>query len=266
MTEQTDTSSAPTAPAYNLSSLGAVLCVPTYGPVDPLCARSVRLAVMFAANKGLKWHGDVSPDRLGYGAARNTSVQFTLTEQPEADGIMWVDSDIKTPLWGIARLLDTVIGGNMDFASGVYHQRSPIHTPIFYHYNEDLKLFQPADDYPPNYIGNADGCGFGFCWTSANMLRAMSKHSSFTSNGGWFPDRRDIGGFGEDLSFCYMAREAGFKLYIDTGVQVGHAADARFIYEEDFRREKAKFVQSPEYTERSETVFRPKGYGPNGKW
>ena len=37
-----------------------------------------------------------------------------------------------------------------------------------------------------------------------------------------------VGGFGEDLSFCLRAREAGLKLYCDSRVRCGHVGNVIF--------------------------------------
>jgi len=245
MTEPTSGTSAAPAQEYSIKGMKVAFAMPTYGPVDPITSKSTRAAVMFASNRGVIWTGDSSPDRLGYGAARNTAVQHTFKMAPESDGIMWVDSDIKPEIYSIARLLDTQHNG-FDFVSGVYHQRQPCHNPIFHGWSDEKHCFQPAQDYPPDTIGRADGCGFGFVYTSLKMLNDIAISPSFEVKNGWFPDKRDVGGFGEDLTFCWMAKQAGYQLYVDSGIQVLHQADAKFIGQEDFRREKEAWIKSCE--------------------
>jgi len=243
MTEPTNGNSARGAQGYDIAGMVVALCSPTYGPVDPICAKSLRAAVMFAANRGVKWAGDSSPDKMGYGAARNTGVQHVLRTVPDAHGIMWVDSDIEVGIDKIARLLDTANHGGYDFVSGVYHQRTGYHNPVFHGWSDEKQCFQPAQDYPPNTVGMADGCGFGFVYTSMRMLRDISLSEKFEARSGWFPDKRDVGGFGEDLTFCWLAKQAGYQLYVDSGVQVGHLGDACFVYEADFRRKQKEWYE-----------------------
>ena len=38
-------------------------------------------------------------------------------------------------------------------------------------------------------------------------------------------------GMGEDMTFCFRARQAGFKLYCDSRVKIGHIGQK--IYDED---------------------------------
>ena len=218
-----------------LAGMKAVLVSPTYGGVDPSCARSLRIAVMGASSHGLHWAGDASPDRLAYGYARNAAASYIRKNPDAADGIMWVDSDIMLNNDSIIRLLTTVKIHNLDFVSGVYHTRKPPYLPVIYHWDERVGKYLQAVNYPKEQILSLDACGFGFVWTSTKMINAIADAPWFSETEGWFPDRRDTGGFGEDISFCDAAKKAGFQLYLDTGVQVGHSGDAKVIWEEDFR-------------------------------
>jgi len=216
----------------------ALLAVPTYGQVDPLCAKMLRIAMMGASNRGLRWVGDASPDRQGWSAARNSVAQVVADDPDSVDGIVWVDSDIRVPPDAIVRLLVH----SLDFVSGLYHQRAPVHNPVFYGWSDKKQMFQPADDYLVDVVAPTDGCGFGFVWTSTKTIMTIAKHKDFDSKGGWFKDLRDGGGFGEDLNFCRLAMKAGIQLHIDTGIQVGHAGELGVVTREDFLREKAKLV------------------------
>jgi hypothetical protein len=229
----------------SVDGMHVVLSSQTYGPVNPITSKHLRVAVMHAANRGVVWVADGSADRLGYGHARNTSVQFTFDNAPEAEGIMWVDSDIKPEADRITRLLSTARQYDYDFVSGIYFQRDGVHNPVFYDWNLDKKCFQPAEVYPKDTIGPIAGCGFGFVYTSMKMLRDIALTERFDIASGWFPDKRDLkGGFGEDLSFCQMAREAGYQLYVNTGIQVAHEANPQYITEEDFEKEKEAWHKS----------------------
>ena len=228
---------------YDIAGLQVVLGVPTYGPVNPITAKCLRVAVMHAGNRGVTWLGDGSPDRMGYGAARNTVVQYAFKNVPYADGIMWIDSDIKPAPDHISRLLDTVNHNKLHFVTGVYFQREGVHNPVFYGWNKDKYAFQPAEQYLPNVLGKIDGCGFGFVFTSMKMLKDIALSAKFEERSGWFPDKRDIGGFGEDLSFCYLAKEAGYDLWVDTGIQPSHEGNVQYITEADFKREQEQWIK-----------------------
>lgn len=222
-------------PKLPLKGLSAILVSPTYGGVDPICAQSLRVAAIGASARGLRWAGDASNDRLGYSFTRNLSARVLRVDPSVADGIMWVDSDIRVPSDAITRLLITVRAYNLDFVSGVYHARKHPFLPVIYHWDATVGQYLQAVDYPEDQVLSLDACGFGFVWTSTRTINAIADSSDFSSKHGWFPDRRDAGGYGEDISFCVQAKKAGIQLYLDTGVQVDHQGDIHYIAEADFR-------------------------------
>lgn len=205
----------------------------SYGHLEPIIQKHIRVSIMNASANGVVWAGDSSPDRVPYGLARNMSANTAVEYADVIDGVLWCDSDIRTESGTFTRLLRTADVYGLDFVTGVYHQRLPPYLPLIY---IRLEKYSNCLDYPPNQIAPVDGCGFGICYTSTRMLQAIAKLPQFDAKaGGWFPDTRDTGGYGEDLSFCTLAHEAGFQLYVDTGVQVGHQGDPKIILESDFR-------------------------------
>lgn len=206
-----------------------MLASPTYGTVDPMCRRALHAAIMTAANHGTSWMGDLSQDRMSYSATRNKAVEILMDDPSMADGIMWVDSDILPRADSIWRLLGMAEKKGFDFLSGVYHTRLGEHKPVFYSYNEERDGFTQCEMYEVGVVKREGGCGFGFVWTSLNMLQKMAKHPLFSlDRGSWFPDHQ-YSGHSEDLGFCRLAWKAGIPLYVDTGIQVGHMGDANFI-------------------------------------
>ena len=203
-----------------LEGMKAILVTPTYGNVDPLCAKDLRVAMMTASNHGLEWAGDASPDRVGFSAARNEGANLTwLLGKGNLDGAMWVDSDIRMKPDDILRLLDSVRKYDAEFVTGVYHLRGALYHPVFYNFSKSKQKFQPYTDYPPAAFYPVEGCGFGFVWTSWALLDKIRNSGEFKTEEGWFPDKRDMDdGFGEDLEFCKRAMDVGVQLYVNTSV------------------------------------------------
>lgn len=226
MTEPTSGNSAEDAQE---SKLKVVLACPTYGPVNPEVSKHIRFAAVCAANNGIEFVGDVSTDRLPTTHARNACVRQAMSLNP--DGIMWIDSDMKPESWHMTKLLSHV-PYDIDFISGLYFRREGKHEPLIYDWTDEG--FRSIDFLVPNTVVKADGCGFGWCYTSIDMLKEMEAHPDFEPESGWFPDKRYSGGFGDDLGFCDLARKAGIKLYVDTGIIVGHEQGAKFVGIEDF--------------------------------
>lgn len=206
---------------------------PTYGPSpDPVLDKSRRAAIMFAANHGVTWVGDVSPDRMGWAAARNKVVESVLEADKElgVDGVFWVDDDMLIPIETIAKL----VSYGHDFVSGLYFQRASPYWPLFAFLNKQNTFEWPAE-YPQNVIAKCDGVGFGCVYTSTNLLRGVSELSECREVG---PFGGDFGkkSYGEDFTFCLRAKRAGFQAYVDTAVKCEHHMGPEYSNELLFKR------------------------------
>jgi hypothetical protein len=220
-----------------LEGVKAALAVPSYGPTDSLCAKDIRVALMNASAAGLTWVGDVSPDRMGFAPARNTICQALIGQGPDfADGVAWIDNDMRMKRWAITRLINQAKRYSIDFISGVYHKRGNEYEPVFFMFDEKEGKYYTLADYPENTIAPADACGFGFVWTSFKMIDAMARHPDFDPKCGWF--RKE--GLSEDIAFCDLARRAGIQLYVDTGIQLGHMGEPEIITREHFLKAQAE--------------------------
>lgn len=192
--------------------MNLLLAVPTYGPVEPEASRHLRVAMMHATNHGgVRWVGDVSPNKVMWSTARNAAVRLALEadDVTHADGILWVDSDVVLPQDAITRL----VAENKDFITGIYVQREPPHFPLVANFDAVRKTFSWFIEFPPNVVAPVDGCGFGCVLTSLKMLKALKAP--------WFAFET----YSEDFDFCLRARAAGYQLFVHTGVLCGHLRD-----------------------------------------
>jgi len=231
-----------------------VLANPCYGPLDPYVEKSLRVAVMHAAQHH-DWIGDVSTIREGWVGARNKIARETIHEA-KADGVVWVDDDVLLPADAISRLLTY----EKDFVTGIVFQKAGDYNPLIAKWtkNEDGHYgYAWFSEFPENALIKADGCGFGVCYTSTALLEAVEKRFKDED---WF-DQFPPGAFGtsgeiamsEDFSFCKRAELAGFQLYADTGLLCGHNKGPRFVTQEMVR--KIKKNQAETIAER-EALFR----------
>jgi GT2 family glycosyltransferase len=212
-----------------------VLSCPTYGPVEPIAERHLRVAMCHATEHAhVKWCGDASPNRMAWAAARNLAVKAALEAEDPPDAILWVDSDIILPQDAITRL---VLEGK-DFITGIYCQREPPHFPLIANYDKFKETFSWFIEAPDNVVAPIDGCGFGCVLTSTTMLKAMSPP--------WFAFTR----FSEDFDFALKAAKAGFQLFVHTGVKCGHLREPVPATWDDFTRlrdsgQLATYLQGP---------------------
>lgn len=215
-----------------------LLAHPCYGPLDPEINKALRVAMMSAA-KHAQWIGDVSTIREGWVGARNRAAKGALEDAEDADGIVWVDDDVLLPATAITRM----VLYDKDFVTGVVHQKFGDFHPLVSRWNGNG--FAWWKEYPENVLIPADGSGFGCCYTSTNLLRAIQKlppkvrpGAAYFNPDGWF-DQFPANWFGkqagdsdqamsEDFSFCMRAKMSGFQLYVDTGLQCAHQIGPKY--------------------------------------
>ena len=142
--------------------------------------------------------------------SRNKLVQQAI--KFESDFVLWLDSDMIFPPDTLMRLMKHMEDGK-DIVSGLYFRRVLPFAPVLY---KDLKRgggWSPYDDYPRNSVFEIAGCGFGCVLVRSDVFFDTANQE------GWFSP---MDHFGEDLSFCIRAREAGYKIYCDSTIKCGH--------------------------------------------
>ena len=177
-------------------------------------------------------------DLYGYGieAARNYLVD--CFKASKRDFLLWVDSDASWESGAIQRL----VNHNLPVVCGcMYTRDAPIPSPTMGKYagkGQDGKTYYKFADTAKmimehcwnngideverndiclpeteNDIQGIDGCGLHFTLIRKDVIESLEQ-----------PLHVMLGktGAGEDFYFCKKARDAGFKLYVDLGVHVGH--------------------------------------------
>lgn len=133
-----------------------------------------------------------------------------------ADYILWLDSDMVFDPDLLEKLMARM-GEGVDMVSGVYFRRTPPFTPVMYD-----KLEVGEDGNPtwteftdlPTEMFEAGGIGFGCVLMRTSVaVSVFSKYLCFFD---------PIRGMGEDISFCYRARQCGYKVWVDPAIQCGH--------------------------------------------
>lgn len=134
----------------------------------------------------------------------------------EADYIMWFDSDMIFQADTLERLMKDLDDGR-DIVSGLYFRRSAPFSPVAF---EKIQIADGGDcefkDYHGDLTGihEVEGVGFGCVLMRSDVIfECFSKYGTCFS---------PIGKVGEDLSFCWRARELGYKIWLDADVKLGH--------------------------------------------
>ena len=123
------------------------------------------------------------------------------------DYIMWIDSDIIFNPEDFQKLLDK----DLDIVAGLYNAADG---------NFACRIVDDSDGKTKQVVGpvEAEWVGMGFMLMKRGVLEAITPP--------WFQTTVVDGQFlTEDIYFCYMARNAGIKVYVDPNVVVKHVKE-----------------------------------------
>lgn len=137
--------------------------------------------------------------------------------------VLWLDSDMVFN----DKLLDDLMMCKKPFVSCCYNGRRPGYQSCIFK-SIDLTHVERFEEYPREPF-EIEGCGFGAVLMETEILKAVMLNfkTAFTP----------LPSLGEDIAFCFRARDLGYKLYAEPNVQLGHVGHI-VIYPED--REKWK--------------------------
>jgi hypothetical protein len=176
---------------------------------------------LLAARKHLYKHKiphNVSTTECSVISASRNEITMRLLNQTNADFLMWIDSDIQFPEYGITRLVER----DLPVVGGVYYHKTAKADPTVYKYNDD-GLYTPMFDFPTSGLFECDGIGTGFLCIRRDVLEKFTPEvcaeigTPFGLGKG--PTGREEG---EDLSFCRRVRSLGYKVMADPTVPLYH--------------------------------------------
>lgn len=147
--------------------------------------------------------------------SRNEIAKRALLD--EADLVMWFDSDMVFAPDTLRRLLAHIDAG-ADMVTGVYYRRTPPFSPTIFKTMEIDEEKQSAEwtefETLPEGLFEVAACGFGCVLMRTEMFVAV-----FGKFGNMFAP---IGNVGEDIAFCWRARQCGYKIFADPSIMLGH--------------------------------------------
>jgi hypothetical protein len=139
--------------------------------------------------------------------------------------LFMVDDDMLAPF----DLFYQLVRHDRDIVGALAFTRNPPHNPVIYttrkgwdavaqsrYYNKEYVI-----NYPRNALVECDAVGFGAVLIKTELFKKMPKP--------WFMSSDACG---EDVLFCTKAKEAGFRVYMDTTQKLGHISDSIIVTEE----------------------------------
>ena len=147
--------------------------------------------------------------------SRNEIAKRALSDG--ADLVMWFDSDMIFNPDTMTRLLH-IIDQGADMVTGIYYRRTKPYTPTIFKTMEIDDKTEEAKwtefEEIPNEPFEVAGCGFGCVLMRTEIFVAV-----FAKFGNMFSP---IGNVGEDIAFCWRARQCGYQIIADPTIGLGH--------------------------------------------
>ena len=146
--------------------------------------------------------------------SRNTLATNAI--QMEADYVFWLDSDMVFKPDTLIRMMDTLQKNDLDILTGLYFRRVPPYSPVLY---DKIEIEDRICDWSefkriPDGLFEVGACGFGCVLMKTDVF--FDVQSKF---GNMFAP---IDNNGEDIAFCWRARQCGYKIICDPSVLCGH--------------------------------------------
>lgn len=167
--------------------------------------------------------------------ARNGIVQRFLTDT-DADWLWMVDADMAFPPDIVDRLLDSahdktapVVGG---LCFGV-HEDTLFSTLYFFEQDDDGTVAtRRFDTFPPEGKFQVHATGAACLLIHRSVLEAVLELDGIDPAYPWFQETSLSGKpCGEDVTFCIRVGRAGFPIFVDCGIRLGHQKPGVLTYE-----------------------------------
>lgn len=150
----------------------------------------------------------------------------------EADWVLWLDSDMTFRPDFLERMVKVCEDNDIEFLSGLYFRRNPPYSTVLF---DKLEATEKGCAYTtfesvPDGIFEVGGCGFGGVLMKTDVLLDVAgKYGRIFD---------PLPGMGEDISFCWRARQCGYKIFCDSSLEMGHIGYAEITrgYFEAFRK------------------------------
>jgi GT2 family glycosyltransferase len=145
---------------------------------------------------------------------RNKIVEYIYETDED---LLFIDSDVVFSERDVAKVEDHL--KDLDAVTGIYHiEYSPYGASIFERIEGDYDFMKPEEGV--NKIG---ACGAGFLGISNKVIKALGTEPFSILKEGEVEH-------GEDISFCHRLREAGFSLWCDSSIKLGHLRTVPTFY------------------------------------
>jgi hypothetical protein len=166
--------------------------------------------------------------------ARQTCVNQALADA-ECTHVLFIDDDMVFNRHHYIALERQALDDDLDFIGTLAFSNSVPCKPCIFGKNPDFEewgkdpWWHIVTNYPKDQRFEVIASGFGMVLITKRMLKAMNTvHPNAHPHFDYPPDMLDLRHFvhadvrNEDVAFCLNARKAGFKLFVDSRIDIGH--------------------------------------------
>ena len=141
----------------------------------------------------------------------------TTAIQMDADYVFWLDSDMVFEPDTLVKMFKRLRENNLDILTGLYFRRVAPYSPVLFNQMDiegEKAAFTEFEEIPNEELFEVGACGFGCVLMKTDVF--FDVQSKF---GNMFAP---IGNNGEDVAFCWRARQCGYKIFCDREIVCGH--------------------------------------------
>ena len=195
-----------------------MLGLPCYdGKFEPEMLKGMSESIKVAMGKGYTLAQSYSS---GSNICKMRAKAASSALETEATWLLFIDADTVFPRNGTAILdmIETMKRREIHILSGMYVGKQPPYSPIAYMTTPEGTT--EIREFPDSGLMEVDSVGAGLLMIDTEVLRKVQRP--------WFKmDEVE----GEDQYFCNKARAAGYKVWLDCALRLGHVG--RYIYTVD---------------------------------
>lgn len=152
--------------------------------------------------------------------ARAMLTEQALLAEPRATHLLWIDDDMGFPADALARLM----AHDLPIVGGLCHNRRPPYAPVLMRKHDPVWGFNEESygfmfDYIPGELLEVDATGGAFILVRREVFDAVE--AKFGKRSWWLPE----GDRSEDISFMERVRACGYKIFVDTSLEIGHVTE-----------------------------------------
>jgi len=137
-----------------------------------------------------------------------------IAKDMEGDWLVFIDSDMTFAPDSVARLVKHLEDPEVDIVSAACFRKVPKYEPCFYwRYPDEKVKYYRKMDYPKDRLFEVDAVGSAFVAIKKKVFQTLPYP--------WYEYNTPLS---EDLNFCRIAKQYGFRIWIDPTIKIGHLA------------------------------------------